>query len=129
MNCNRWAIALIATCAVSCETAHEIGRTITAPVRYVLNEPEPAPATNTSDVTNPGQPVAVPSPTPTPRADSRKFRDRADFIASVNRAELGCLSDANNARLVRVHFRLTRNQRLRLVDVDLARVTANQKQL
>ena len=28
-----------------------------------------------------------------------------------------------------MHFRLTRNQRLRLVDVDLASVTANQKQL
>ena len=82
MNCNRWAIALIAICAVSCETAHDIGRTITAPVRYVLNEPEPAPATNTSDVTNPGQPVAVPSPRPTPRAASRKL-NRPSATASA----------------------------------------------
>ena len=72
MNWSRWAITLIAICLVSCETAHEIGRAITAPVRYVLNEPEPAPATSASDVSNPGQPIAVPSPTSTPRAASRK---------------------------------------------------------
>jgi hypothetical protein len=72
MNWSRWAIALIAVCLVSCETTHNIGRAITAPVRYVLNEPRPAPATNTSDVTNPGHPVAVPSPSATPRVASRK---------------------------------------------------------
>jgi hypothetical protein len=66
MNWRCWAIALIASGLVGCG----IGRVITAPVRYVLKEPEPA--TNTSDVTNPGQPVVVPSPTPTPRAASRK---------------------------------------------------------
>lgn len=72
MNWSRWAIALIAVCLVSCETTHNIGRAITAPVRYVLNEPGPASATNTSDVTNPGQPVAVPSPSATPRVASPK---------------------------------------------------------
>ncbi|PYL16065.1 MAG: hypothetical protein DME30_10160 [Verrucomicrobia bacterium] len=72
MNWRFWAITLIAIWLVSCETAHEIGRAITAPVRYVFKEPEPARGTATSDVSNPGQPVAVPSPTPTPRAASRK---------------------------------------------------------
>jgi hypothetical protein len=72
MNWIRWAVALIALCLVSCETAHEIGRAVTAPVRYVFKEPEPARGTATSDVTNPGQPVAVPSPTATPRSASRK---------------------------------------------------------
>jgi hypothetical protein len=72
MNWSRWAIALIAISFVSCETAHEIGSAITAPVRYVFNEPKSAPASNTSDVTNPGQPVAVPSPTARPRAASGK---------------------------------------------------------
>src|SRR5207253_4027305 len=72
MNWSRWALNVIAICLVSCETAHEIGRAVTAPVRYVFKEPEPPPSTTTSDVSNPGQPVAVPSPTPTPRAASRK---------------------------------------------------------
>jgi LysM repeat protein len=63
---------MIATCLVGCETAHDIGRTLTAPVRYVLNEPEPTAAANTSDVTNPGQPVVVPSPKPRARVASRK---------------------------------------------------------
>lgn len=62
------AMALIAIGLVGCG----IGRVVTAPVRYVFHEPESTPATNTSDVTNPGQPVAVPSPTATPRAASRK---------------------------------------------------------
>ena len=66
MKWNCWAITLIATWLVSCETAHEIGRAITAPVRHVFNEPEPTPAANASDVTNPGQPVALPSPSPSP---------------------------------------------------------------
>src|SRR6266446_2653306 len=68
MNWRCWSIALIASGLVGCG----IGRVITAPVRYVFKEPEPAPGTATSDVSNPGQPVAVPSPTPTPRAASRK---------------------------------------------------------
>ena len=72
MTWSRWAITLIAICLVSCETAHDIGRAITAPVRYVLNEPEPAPATSASDVSNPGRPLALPSPTATPRSASRK---------------------------------------------------------
>jgi hypothetical protein len=63
------AIMLIGNCLVGCG----IGRTITAPVRYVLNEPEPTPAANTSDVTRPGQPVAVPAPTSTPRGVSHKL--------------------------------------------------------
>ena len=82
MRWSRWVIALIAICLVSCETAHEIGRAITAPVRYVFNEPEPAPATNTSDVTNPGQPVAVPSPTAKPRAASRRSNQPSTHATS-----------------------------------------------
>jgi len=70
MNCRCWAIALIASGLVGCG----IGRVVTAPVRYVFGEREPAPATTTSDVTNPGQPVAVPSPTAKPRAASRKSK-------------------------------------------------------
>ena len=49
-----------------------IGRVITAPTRYVFHEPEPAPSAATSDVTNPGQSVAVPSPTPVKRTAARK---------------------------------------------------------
>lgn len=64
------AIMLVASGLVGCG----IGRAITAPVRYVFNGPEPTPAANTSDVTNPGQPVTIPSPTATPRVASRKSR-------------------------------------------------------
>ena len=71
MNLFHWAIAMIAICLVGCETAHDIGRTLTAPERYVLNKLEPTAPANTSDVTNPGRPVAVPSPTPQPRVASR----------------------------------------------------------
>jgi hypothetical protein len=56
-----WVIALIALGLTGCG----IGRAITAPVRYVFSGPEPTPAPNESDVTNPGRPL--PSPTPTPR--------------------------------------------------------------
>ena len=49
-----------------------IGRVITAPARYVFHEPETTPTAATSDVTNPGQPVAAPSPTPVKRTASRK---------------------------------------------------------
>ena len=49
-----------------------IGRVITAPARYVFHEPEPTPTATTSDVANPGQPVAVPSPTPVKRTAARK---------------------------------------------------------
>jgi len=68
------AIATISMILVGCETAHNIGHALTAPVRYVLNEPEPAPAANTSDVTHPGQPVIAPTPTATPRVTSRKSK-------------------------------------------------------
>ena len=71
MKSNNWAIAFLGTALVGCETAHEIGRAISAPVRYVFNEPRTAPATNPSDLTNPGQPVAVTSPSATPRVASR----------------------------------------------------------
>ena len=47
-----------------------IGRTVTSPFRYVFHSPEPAPASNTSDVAHPGRPLPVPSATP--RAASRK---------------------------------------------------------
>ena len=70
MNWRCWAIALIASGLVGCG----IGRVVTAPVRYVFGEREPAPATTASDVTNPGQPVAVPSPTAKPRVASRKSK-------------------------------------------------------
>jgi hypothetical protein len=71
MNLFHRAIAMIAICLVGCETANNIGRTLTAPERYVLNKMEPTAPANTSDVTNPGRPVAVPSPTPQPRVASR----------------------------------------------------------
>ncbi|PYL94229.1 MAG: hypothetical protein DME28_05710 [Verrucomicrobia bacterium] len=53
------AIVALAIGLLGCETAHNVGRTLTAPVRYVFNEPERTPAANASDVTNPGQPVAA----------------------------------------------------------------------
>ena len=49
-----------------------IGRALTAPARYVFHEPEPTPTTATSDVTNPGRPLVVPSPTPAKRSSSHK---------------------------------------------------------
>jgi hypothetical protein len=75
MSLSRWAIVIIATCLIGCETAHNIGRTLTAPVRYVINEPEPTAAASASDVTNPGRPVAV--PTATPRSASRKSKPQS----------------------------------------------------
>ena len=68
MNWGRLAIAMFALSLVGCG----IGRVVTAPVRYVFHEPEPAPAPNSSDVTHPGEPVAVATPTPTARVASRK---------------------------------------------------------
>ena len=56
------AIGLIALSLVGCG----IGRVVTAPVRYVFNEPEPTPVPNASDVTNPGRPLSPLSPTPRP---------------------------------------------------------------
>jgi LysM repeat protein len=70
MNWTCWTIALIASGLVGCG----IGRVVTAPVRYVFRDREPEPATATSDVTNPGQPVTAPSPTATPRVASRKSK-------------------------------------------------------
>src|SRR5713101_1971083 len=70
MNWSRWAITLIAICLVSCETAHEIGRAITAPVRYVLNEPEPAHATSQVAA---NRPSAKPSPSPQKSASATQF--------------------------------------------------------
>jgi hypothetical protein len=58
------AIFLAAISLIGCGTANQIGHAITSPVRYVLNEPEPAPIPNPSDVTNPGRPLPVTSPTP-----------------------------------------------------------------
>jgi len=74
MNSSDWAIVAVATCLVGCETAHNVGRTLTAPVRYVLNEPESTPSANVSDVTKPGHPVVAPSSTPKPRVASRKSK-------------------------------------------------------
>ena len=59
MKLSSWAIVALAIGLLGCETAHNVGRTLTAPVRYVFNEPERTPAANASDVTNPGQPVAA----------------------------------------------------------------------
>ena len=70
MNWRCLAIALIASALVGCG----IGRVITAPVRYAFGEPEPAATTNASDVSNPGQPVAIPSPTAKPKIASRKSK-------------------------------------------------------
>ena len=72
MKSSSWAIVALAIGLLGCETAHNVGRTLTAPVRYVFNEPERTPAANASDVTNPGQPVATPSPTTRPRVAARK---------------------------------------------------------
>ena len=74
MKLSSWAIVAITIGLIGCETAHNIGRTLTAPVRYVLNEPESTPSANVSDVTNPGHPVVAPSPTPKPRVASRKSK-------------------------------------------------------
>jgi hypothetical protein len=69
-----------------------IGRVVTAPVRYVFHEPEPTPVATASDISNPGQPVAVPSPTPVKRTGSRKAAASAKatprVAASKNKASL-----------------------------------------
>jgi len=64
------AIGLIALSLVGCG----IGRVVTAPVRYVFNEPEPTPVPNASDVTKPGRPLPPPSPTPRPVSRSSAQR-------------------------------------------------------
>jgi hypothetical protein len=78
MNWRCWTIALIASGLVGCG----IGRVVTAPVRYVFHDRESEPATATSDVTNPGQPVTVPSPAATPRVASRKSKQPSRVAAS-----------------------------------------------
>ena len=70
MNLRCCAVAIIASSLVGCG----IGRVVTAPVRYVFGEREPAPAANASDVTNPGHPVAAASPTAKPRVAARKSK-------------------------------------------------------
>ena len=77
MKSSSWAIVALAIGSVGCETAHNVGRTLTAPVRYVFNEPERTPAANASDVTNPGQPVATLSPTTRPRVAARKSMEQS----------------------------------------------------
>jgi len=72
MKWGRLAIAALALGLVGCG----VGRVITAPVRYVFHEPEPTPAPNSSDVTNPGEPVRV-TPTPSPRVPSRKSAEKS----------------------------------------------------
>jgi LysM repeat protein len=78
MNWRCWAIALIASSLLGCG----FGRAVTAPVRHVFGEPEPAATTNASDVTNPGQPVAIPSPTATPKVASRKSKQTSASASS-----------------------------------------------
>jgi len=77
MKLSSWAIVALAIGLLGCETAHNVGRTLTAPVRYVFNEPERTPAANASDVTNPGQPVVTPSPTTRPRVAARKSMEQS----------------------------------------------------
>ena len=77
MKSSSWAIVALTIGSVGCETAHNVGRTLTAPVRYVFHEPEPTPTANTSDVRNPGQPVATPSPTGGPRAAAGKSKQQS----------------------------------------------------
>jgi hypothetical protein len=77
MKLSSWAIVAITIGLIGCETAHNVGRTLTAPVRYVFYEPEATPAANTSDVTNPGQPVATPSPIAKPGVASRKSKQQS----------------------------------------------------
>jgi hypothetical protein len=77
MKLSSWAIVALTIGSVGCETAHNVGRTLTSPVRYVFHEPEPTPTANTSDVTNPGRPVATPSPTAGPRVASRKSKQQS----------------------------------------------------
>jgi len=72
MKLSSWALVALAIGLLGCETAHNVGRTLTAPVRYVFHEPEPLPTANTYDVTNPGRPVATPSPTARPGVAARK---------------------------------------------------------
>jgi len=88
MKLSSWAIVALAIGLLGCETAHNVGHTLTAPVRYVFNEPERTPAANASDVTNPGQPVATPSPTTGPRVAARKSMEQsasAPSRAGVNK--------------------------------------------
>jgi len=66
-----WAFGLVAISLAACG----IGRVVTAPVRYVFNEPEPTPAPNASDVTKPGRPL--PPPSPTPRVGSRTMSQKS----------------------------------------------------
>ena len=81
MMARTFALALIAAGLVGCG----IGRIVTAPVRYVFGGSEPE--INSSDVTKPGQPVAVPSPTPTPRIASRKTTStRATSRVAANKS-------------------------------------------
>src|SRR5260370_36691036 len=77
MKLSSWAIVALTIGSVGCETAHNVGRTLTSPVRYVFHEPEPTPTTNTSDVTNPGRPVATPSPTARPGVAARKSMEQS----------------------------------------------------
>ena len=62
-------------------------------------------------------------------ATARKFTDRGNLIARVNRAEFGRLSDADHARLMRMQFVLACDYHFGLADVDLAVRATNQKQL
>jgi len=77
MKLSSWAIVALTIGLIGCETAHNVGRTLTAPVRYVFHEPEPTPTANTSDVTNPGRPVATPAPTARPGVASRKSEQQS----------------------------------------------------
>src|SRR5260370_7171354 len=77
MKLSSWPTVAIMIALVGCETAHNVGHTLTAPVRYVFHEPEPTPTANTSDVTNPGRPVATPSPTARPGVASRKSKQQS----------------------------------------------------
>lgn len=68
------AILLFGVAAAGCDTAREVGRVVTAPVRLVHHESDkPQPS---SDVEVPGRPVA-PTPTPHPRVAQNKSKAKA----------------------------------------------------
>src|SRR5207244_9723584 len=58
----------------------------------------------------------------------RESSDGADFIAIINRAELGCLGNADHARLVRMTVELASAHSVPFIDVYLAGVNSTYMQ-
>ena len=59
---------------------------------------------------------------------TRQASDCRNFVARINRSELGCLRNADHARLVRVQLILTHKQRFGLANIDLAVSAPDQEQ-